>query len=107
MPIDLILDRIELGASVALMMAGVVTGWTSENIAKRVVGGLIALSGAVLALAVLRMPAAMLMAGVGVAFATMLAGAALLVRAQESYGAIETPALDLADADNDTPEPRA
>lgn len=107
MPVDLILDRIELSAAVALTMAGVVAAWTSQNIAKRVVGGVIALSGAMLALAVLHMPDQMLMAGVGVAFATTVAGAALLVRSQESYGVIETPALDLADADNDTPEPRA
>lgn len=103
---ELVLERLHLAAAVVVMMAGVLTAWTSASAAKRVVSLLVAMMGAVTALAVLGLPSALLMAGVGVAFATLIAGAATLVRGQEAYGSTEIPEFDAADAQSET-EPNA
>ncbi|WP_395645350.1 hypothetical protein [Terricaulis sp.] len=104
MQLEFILERLHLGLAVALLLAGAVTAWTSTNVAKRVAGISVALTAALIALAVLGAPAALLVAAAGVAFAHLVVGAALLVRLQESYGGVETPEFDAADAQSDAPE---
>jgi hypothetical protein len=103
---ELIIERLHLAVAVALTMAGVVTAWTSANAVKRVLGLMSALIGAVIALAVLSAPSALMMAGAGAGFAIVIAGAALLVRSQESYGGTELAEFDAADALSET-EPKA
>ncbi len=104
---ELVAERLQFAASVALLMIGAVTAWTSTNVFKRVAGLVIALIAAILALAVLGAPSFALMAGVSAAAANLLIGLALLVRLQESYGGVETPEFDLADDQSEPTEPGA
>lgn len=104
---EFILERVHLALTVALLLTGVVTAWTSTNGAKRLAGVAVALTAALLALAVLGAPVALLIAGAGIAFGQLVIGAALLVRLQESYGGVETPEFDAADGQSETQEPGA
>lgn len=104
---EFLLERAHLALAVALLLVGVVTAWTSTNVAKRVGGVVVALTAALIALAVLGAPPALLIAGVGLGFAQLVVGAALLVRLQEGYGGLEAPEFDAADADGEPAEPSA
>lgn len=104
---ELVAERLQFAASVALLMIGAVTAWTSTNVVKRLAGLMIALIGAVLAMAVLGAPGIALIAGVTAALASLLIGLALLVRLQESYGGVETPEFDIADEQSEPIEPGA
>lgn len=102
---DVLIERILLAGAVALLVVGAVAAWTSANVAKRVAAIALAHIGAVVALAVLGAPGPALIAGVGAAFAQLTLGVALIVRLQESYGAIEAPEIDAADASSEPTEP--
>ena len=102
---EVILERLHLALAVALLLVGVVTAWTSGNVAKRLAGVALALTGSLIALGVLDAPAALLIAGAGVGFAQLVVGVALLVRLQESYGGAEAPDFDAADGQSDAQEP--
>lgn len=104
---ELVAERLQFAASVALLMIGAVTAWASTNALKRVAGLMLALIGAILAMAVLGAPGFALLAGVAAAAASLLVGVALLVRLQESYGGVETPEFDLADDQSEPIEPGA
>ncbi len=86
-----------LAAAMALTLIGAAAAWLAANAAKRLAGLAFALIGAVLALGVLGAPAALLAGGVALAFAHFGLGLALVVRQQETYGAIETTEIDAAD----------
>lgn len=91
----------------ALALSGGAAALLADNAVKRLIGMLVALVAAVPALAVLGAPQPMLFAGVALAFAYTIVGVALIVRAQEDYGADEAPELDAADArDEPTDAPR-
>lgn len=107
MTLEFLLERAHLALAVALLLVGVVTAWTSTNVAKRVGGVVVALTAALIALAVLGAPPALLIAGAGLGFAQLVVGAALLVRLQEGYGGLEAPEFDAADADSEPAEPSA
>lgn len=86
-----------LAGAVALTMIGAIAAWAAANALKRLVGLVIALIGAMLAAAALGAPAPFLVAGAGLIFAHLALGLSLLVRLQESYGAVETTEIDAAD----------
>ena len=103
----LIAERLHLGADAALVMLGAVTAWSSTNVAKRLVGLVIANIAVMLALASLHAPDAALLGVLAIALAQFVIGAALVVRLQESYGVTETPELDGADEQGEPAEPGA
>lgn len=107
MVVDALLERAHLAVAIALLLVGVVTAWTSTNIAKRMAGVGVATMAALLALAVLRAPTGLVIAGAGLLFAQILVGAGLLVRLQEAYGGLETPEVDVADGQSEPTEPSA
>jgi hypothetical protein len=99
--------HLSLAAAIALMTLGAATAWTSAAFSKRIVGVLLALSGAVLALSVLGAPGALMIAGAATAFAFAAIGAGLLVRLQEEYGSTELAEIDKADAEAEPAEREA
>ena len=103
----LLVLRLALAASIVLLACGVALAWTSASFAKRVMGVMIALTGAIVALAALNAPQAMMIAGVAVLLAYAAIGAGVLVRLQEAYGAAEIAEIDSADADAEPAEPTA
>ena len=104
---ELLAERLQLAAAAALLMIGAVTALSSNNVAKRLAGLLIASIGAVLGLAGLGAPEAALIAGLAAVFAQILVGVALLVRLQEAYGVTEFAEIDAADAESEPAEPDA
>ncbi|HYD89160.1 MAG TPA: hypothetical protein VEA80_16905 [Vitreimonas sp.] len=105
MAADVLILRIAFGLSLALLIGGAAAAWVSDNALKRIAGGVVAALGALSALAALGAPAALSIAGAAVLFAHVAFGAALAVRLQESYGAVEAPELDRADSADETAEP--
>jgi hypothetical protein len=98
------IERALLTAAILLVVTGATAAWSSDNAMKRLAGLVIAGLGSMIALAVLGAPEAALIAGAAAVFAQLAVGAALLVRLQEGYGSIETPDVDLADAQGEAPE---
>lgn len=101
------LERAHLTGAVTLLLIGVGMAWTSANTAKRLAGLLIAALAAVLGLAALGAPQSAMIAGLALAFAHLLAGAALIVRLQEAYGGVEAADFDAADEQSEPAEPPA
>ena len=102
-----LLLRAELTICVAVLLLGAVAALSSANLVKRVAGVLIAYIAALLAVAVLGGGETLLFAGIAAIAATLAIGCALIVRAQERYGAVEARDLDVADADAEPVEPNA
>lgn len=94
-----LIERLLVGGAVALLMIGAATVLVSPNAIKRVVGLSIAMLGALAGLAALRVPEGVIVGGAAVLLAQLAIGAALLVRLHESYGVIEAPEIDAADAE--------
>jgi hypothetical protein len=99
MPATDLIERLLAGAAVALLMIGAVTALVSANATKRLVGLGIAMLGALAALAALRAPEGAIIAGAAVLLAQVILGVAIIIRLHESYGGIETPDIDAADAE--------
>ena len=91
-------ERASLAIGVLLALAGAAVAWSSPNLTKRLVAICVSVIGAIVALAVLGAPQALLAAAAATGFAYAALGAALSVRAQESYDGVEAPDLDAADA---------
>lgn len=102
----MIANGILLAVAFALVFGGAATALTGANMVKRVAGVIAALTGAMLGLANLGASSAMLIAAVAIALAYCALGASLIVRFQESYGAIETQAIDDGDRNDEPREPR-
>lgn len=86
-----------LAAALALLALGAALALTSGNAAKRAVGMVIAQSGATLGAIALGLPAAGATAMLAIMLASLLIGAAIVVRLQEAYGSVEAPEIDEAD----------
>jgi hypothetical protein len=99
------LQIVSLLATSALLVAGAGTALSAANVAKRVVGIVVAFIGAALALASLGAPEPALVGAIALAFGYCVIGVSLLVRLQEGYGASETPEFDSADAATEPTEP--
>lgn len=95
-----------LVVAAALVMAGAAAAWTAPNAAKRIGALVVAFIGAVIGLAAAGAPNGALVAGVAAAFAYVAIGAAIIVRLQESYAAIDAPELDAADEQDEPAEPQ-
>ncbi|QGZ95607.1 hypothetical protein [Terricaulis silvestris] len=95
-----------IGAFMLLLM-GAVAAWTAPNATKRVAGVIVALIGAIIAMAALQAPPSWLIAGAAVALGYCVVGTTVVVRLQEAYGAAETSAIDAADDEGEPPEPGA
>ena len=91
------LELVLLTASLCVFCAGAAAAWTSVNIAKRLVGILIAQSGACLAALALGAPQVAAVGLLAVGLGNLLLGAAIAVRLQESYHSIEAEEIDAAD----------
>ncbi|WP_156767566.1 hypothetical protein [Candidatus Viadribacter manganicus] len=87
--------------AVALVMIGAAAVLLLSNAIKRLAGLLIAGFGAIGGLAALGASDGALIVGVAVLFAQTAIGAALVVRLQEAYSAIDAVEIDAADADDD------
>jgi hypothetical protein len=85
-------------------MIGAAATLLSGNVIKRVAGLLVCGSGAIASLAALGAGNGPLIAGVALLFVYVVLGVAIVVRLQESYGAIEAPDIDTADAESDVQE---
>lgn len=92
------------GAGLALVMIGAVAALLSGNAIKRVGGLLVSGFGAIASLAALGVGSGPIVAGVAVLLVHAVLGVTLVVRLQESYGSIEAPEIDAADADSETQE---
>lgn len=103
MPAADLLERLLAGGAVALLMSGATAALVSPNAIKRLVGLGIAVLGALAALAALRAPEGAIVAGAAVLLAQLIVGVAITIRLHESYGGIEAPEIDAADAED---EPR-
>lgn len=101
---ELLLTRALFAAALVLLLIGAVAGWAAPNAIKRLAGVALAMLGGILGLAALGAPNALLIAGAAVVFAHLALGAAVVVRLQEDYGAIEAPETDQADRQDDLPE---
>lgn len=104
---EFLVERLHIAAAVALLMIGAVTALTAENVARRLVGLIIAFVAAALGLAALGAPAVLLIATIAAAGAMTVFGVALLIRLQEDYGGIETAEFDRADDVGEPTEPSA
>lgn len=89
------------GGAIALVVIGAGAALLLDNAIKRLAGLMIAGFGAVLVLAVLGAPDGAMVAGVAILFAQLIVGVAIVVRLQESYGAIEAGDVDAADRESD------
>ena len=105
MPLADLIERLLAGGAVALLMIGAATALTSPNAIKRLAGLSIAMLGGLAALAALGAPQGAIVAGAAVLLAQLALGVAIVVRLHESYGGIETPDLDTADAETEPQEP--
>jgi multisubunit Na+/H+ antiporter MnhC subunit len=101
MSADLFVIRAIVAVSAALLMCGAFAAWVSANALKRIAALAFALAGALLGAAALGAPSVLLIAGVVVGFAQLAVGAAVTVRVQEGYGAVEMPEINAADARDD------
>lgn len=97
-------EELLLGLSAALVFAGGVAAATSANGLKRVIGAALALTGAALALAALRVDQDLTIAAAAALFGFAAIGAAIVVRLQESYGAGTVADFDAADRDSEPVE---
>lgn len=95
------LEPVLAAAAVALVMIGAAGALLLANVIKRMAALLIAGFGALAALAALGAPSGALLAGVAVMFVQTVLGAAIAVRLQESYAAVEAPEVDAADAQDE------
>lgn len=102
MSAEVILLRVDVALSIALLVLGAIVALASANVVKRVSGVLIAHIGAILGAAAL-VDGPLLIVGVGMMGASLVIGCALIVRLQERYGGVEALDHDIADADS---EPR-
>ena len=107
MVVEALAIRFAFAGALALLAIGIVMAMTSANVVKRLGGALIALLASLVAAASLGAPAALLGVGSAVALATLALGAAIVVRLQESYGAIEVRDLNEADIETDHARPEA
>lgn len=94
-----LLEPLLAAAAIALVVIGAAAALVQANAVKRVIGLAIAGFGAIAALAALGASDGALVAGVAIVFAQTVVGVVLIVRLQESYGAIEAPDIDAADRD--------
>lgn len=94
---------IVLALAIALVVGGAVSAFASNNALKRVAAVLVALLGAALALGALGAPAIAVTGAVAIAFGYLVAGVAVVVLLQETYGAVEVRELDAAD-EGDEPQ---
>jgi hypothetical protein len=101
MGLDTLALRAIVAVAAALLMCGVFGAWVSTNAAKRIAAVTIAMLGAVLGAAGLGAPTPLLIAGAAIGFVQLAVGAAVVVRLQESYGSIEAPEINAADARDD------
>lgn len=92
------------GGGAALAMIGAVAALLSANAIKRVGGLLVSGFGAVAVLAAMGAGSGPILVGVAVLFVYAAIGTAIVVRLQESYGSIEAPEIDAADAESDAQE---
>ncbi|MET0181293.1 MAG: hypothetical protein ABW199_00245, partial [Caulobacterales bacterium] len=87
--------------ALAVIAFGGSVAFTSANAAKRLIGVVVAQSGAALGAIALGLPPAAAIAMLAAMLATLAIGAAISVRMQEDYGAIETPDVNAADRDSE------
>lgn len=100
---EILLTRAIFAAALVLLMCGAVAAWASNNAIKRLAGIALSMLGAILGLAALGAPNALLIAAACALFVQLAIGAAVTVRLQEDYGAIEAPETDQADRQDDMP----
>jgi len=91
------LELAVLAGALALVALGASAAFTASNVLKRLIGVAIAQVGALTGALALGAPAVLAIGGAGALFAVFALGAAITVRLQESYGAVEGPEIDAAD----------
>ncbi len=99
-----VLQLAVLAGALALLALGASMAFTSANVLKRLVGVAIAHVGALTGALGLEAPATLALGCVAALFATLTLGAAIVVRLQEDYGAVEGPEIDAADQYDEPPD---
>lgn len=99
-----VLSLIALAGALALFAIGAALGFGASNLVKRLLGVAIAQSGGALAALAIGAPHIFAVAQIAALIATLVLGAAIAVRMQEEYGAVESVALDAADDEADRSE---
>lgn len=94
----------ELAAAIALLVVGAVMAWSAANAPKRTAGVQIAMLGACIGLAALGAPGTFMLVAIAISIAHLALGLSIVVRLQESYGAVEAPEIDAADMRPESPE---
>lgn len=102
-----IAQALVLTGAFALLMIGAVAAWTAPNAMKRVAGVIVALVGAIVAMAALHAPPTWLISGAALTLAYCVVGVAVVVRLQEAYGGAEAKAIDAEDDEVEPAEPGA
>ena len=90
--------------ALALVALAASLAFTASHWLKRVLGALMAQIAAILAAFALGAPAPLAIMGLGAWFASMLIGAALLVRLNEDYRTLERAEIDADEAESEAPE---
>lgn len=94
-------ESVALTLAVLLALCGAAAAWSAPNLAKRLTAIVVALIGVAVALGALRLPSGVLITVAAIGFAYAAVGAALIVRAQESYASVEAGEIDAADAQDE------
>lgn len=99
-----VLQLAVLAGALALLALGASMAFASANVLKRLVGVAVAHVGALTGALGLGAPATLALGGAGALLATLALGAAIAVRLQEGYGAVEGPEIDAADQYDEPPD---
>lgn len=99
MAYDAVFERVLFAGTVVLIVAGVLSAWTSVNVMRKLAGVFVAMLGALIALAVLGAPGWIVAAGGAVALAQVIMGGAIGVRLHEAYASSEMSDADKAEAE--------
>ena len=97
----------QIAIAIAILVIGAGLTLTADNAVKRMIGVAALVLAPVLAAAALGGDASMSLVFLMIGISQLAIGCVLVVRLQETYGSVETPDIEAADADVDVDERRA
>lgn len=98
---EILFARTAVLVGIGLLGAALFAAWSARNMARRVVAIAVVFLAALLALAALGAPQALVLAAACAMFAYVALGVTLLVRAQESYGKLDSGLWDEGDSETE------
>lgn len=97
--VELAAVRFEFAAALTLLVASAAIASAATHAVKKLMGAVLTVLAALVALAVIGAPAQALVAGAAAAFGLLVVGVGIAVRLQEAYGDVDQRALDGGDED--------